>query len=70
MLQKLPKMAHKVTSVAYQPTPQGMILIVVSGDIVLEGQTNELKFSEVFQLHSDAPGAFYIQNNIFSLNYG
>ena len=70
MLQALPKMAHKVTSVQYQPTPTGQILIVVSGELVLEGQTNELKFSEVFQLASDQPGAFFIQNNIFSLNYG
>ena len=66
-LQSLPRMSHKVTSVQFQPTPQNAILILVSGDIKLEGQTNELKFSEVFQLLSEN-NSFYIQNDIFSLN--
>ena len=68
-LQRLPQMQHKMTSVQYQPTPQNSILILVSGDLKLVGEQNELKFSEVFQLFNDN-NSFYIQNNIFALNYG
>ena len=69
-LERLPRMAHKVTSIQCQPTPTNAILISVTGDLKLEGQTNELKFAEVFQLVADQNNNFYIQNNIFSLNYG
>ena len=63
-------MAHNVSSAQYQPTPQNGILMLINGDIKLDGQEHPLKFSQFFHLLSDGAGNFYIQNDIFSLNYG
>jgi len=71
LLQTLPAMQHIVKSSVYQPTPQNTILILVNGDCMLQGETNLIKFSEVFILAAaDQQGNFYVQNDIFSLNYG
>lgn len=71
-LQSFPQLQHAVKSAQYQPTAHGTVLILVSGDLKFVGEANAIKFSQVFQLAAaDALGAnFYIQNDIFSLNYG
>jgi hypothetical protein len=68
-LKALPRMVHNVSSMQAQPTASNTILILVNGDIKIEGQDNILKFSQTFQLAQDAASSsFYIQNDIFSLN--
>ena len=68
-LKALPRMVHNVSSMQAQPTPANSILILVNGDIKIEGQDNILKFSQLFQLAQDPQNnSFFIQNDIFSLN--
>ncbi|KAF8334293.1 nuclear transport factor 2 [Cantharellus anzutake] len=53
--------AHKVTSLDAQPS--------VTGQLVVDGGENPLQFSQVFQL-SPTGGSYFVQNDIFKLNYG
>ena len=63
-------MTHAVNNAQFQPTSQNGILMLVNGDIKLEGEAHPLKFSQFFHLLGDGSGNFYIANDIFSLNYG
>ena len=66
---KFQKVEHKVLSMDAQPTTNG-ILVFVTGNIMIDSP-NPLYFSEVFHLLPlDASGSnFYIQNQLFKLNY-
>ena len=44
------------------------MLINVTGDMAIDGG-NPLKFTQTFQLVATGPGAFYVHNDMFRLNY-
>jgi hypothetical protein len=53
-----------------QPCPGGgSMLIFVTGQLMITGQTNALLFSQVFHLVATGPGQYYISNEIFRLLY-
>eukprot|EP00590_Aulacoseira_subarctica_P008574 CAMPEP_0172423572 /NCGR_PEP_ID=MMETSP1064-20121228/17584_1 /TAXON_ID=202472 /ORGANISM="Aulacoseira subarctica , Strain CCAP 1002/5" /LENGTH=123 /DNA_ID=CAMNT_0013165013 /DNA_START=18 /DNA_END=389 /DNA_ORIENTATION=- len=62
---------HEVKSLDVQPssTPSA-IIIFVTGAIRIGGDSNPLHFCEMFQLVSTGPGAYYVHNAVFRLNYG
>uniref|UniRef100_A0A7S4MNW5 Nuclear transport factor 2 n=1 Tax=Odontella aurita TaxID=265563 RepID=A0A7S4MNW5_9STRA len=61
---------HVVKSMDVQPSSnQSAILIFVTGTIKIGGD-NPLHFCEMFQLVSTGPGAYYVHNDVFRLNYG
>ncbi|CAM8884065.1 unnamed protein product [Rhodiola kirilowii] len=45
------------------------MLVFVSGQIQLAGEQHGLKFSQMFHLMPTPQGSFYVQNDIFRLNY-
>ena len=45
------------------------MLIFVTGQLMITGQTNALLFSQVFHLVATGPGQYYISNEIFRLLY-
>ncbi|TVU34860.1 hypothetical protein EJB05_16714, partial [Eragrostis curvula] len=63
---------HSVTTVDCQPSLSfpGSILIFVSGNLQLAGEEHQLRFSQMFQLVPTEQGSFFVQNDIFRLNYG
>mmetsp|Transcript_14939 Transcript_14939/g.48972 ORF Transcript_14939/g.48972 Transcript_14939/m.48972 type:complete len:124 (-) Transcript_14939:73-444(-) len=62
---------HYVNACHAQPTPCSGVLVMVSGNIVLEGEEHPLKFSQSFHLMPLAGGAqWFVANDIFQLNYG
>ncbi|KAG8055140.1 hypothetical protein GUJ93_ZPchr0001g29566 [Zizania palustris] len=63
---------HVVCTVDCQPTPSfpGGILVFVSGNLQLAGEEHQLRFSQMFQLVPNVHGSFFVQNDIFRLNYG
>ncbi|KAJ0983262.1 hypothetical protein J5N97_011517 [Dioscorea zingiberensis] len=62
---------HFVSTVDCQPSPfAGGILVFVSGNLQLPGEEHLLKFSQMFQLVPTQQGSFFVQNDIFRLNYG
>ncbi|KQJ99134.1 nuclear transport factor 2 [Brachypodium distachyon] len=61
---------HKIDTVDCQPSgPQGGVLVFVSGAITTGPGEHPLKFSQMFHL-LPAGGSFYVQNDMFRLNYG
>ncbi|KAG2601268.1 hypothetical protein PVAP13_5KG578800 [Panicum virgatum] len=63
---------HSVSTVDCQPSPSfpGSILVFVSGHLQLAGEDHQLRFSQMFQLVPNEQGSFFVQNDIFRLNYG
>ncbi|KAK1260137.1 Nuclear transport factor 2 [Acorus gramineus] len=62
---------HFVSTVDGQPSSVlGGILVFVSGSLQLPGEEHLLKFSQMFQLIPTSQDSFYVQNDIFRLNYG
>ncbi|CAO2171709.1 unnamed protein product, partial [Urochloa humidicola] len=63
---------HSICTVDCQPSPSfpGSILVFVSGNLQLAGEEHQLRFSQMFQLVPNEQGSFFVQNDIFRLNYG
>ncbi|RCV12400.1 hypothetical protein SEVIR_2G277200v4 [Setaria viridis] len=62
---------HQVTTVDCQPSgPGGGMLVFVSGALQVAEGEHPLKFSQMFHLMPVGPGNFYVQNDMFRLNYG
>ncbi|XP_026377335.1 nuclear transport factor 2A-like [Papaver somniferum] len=60
---------HTITTVDCQPSgPAGGMIVFVSGSLQLAGEQHALKFSQMFHL-MPAQNTFYVQNDIFRLNY-
>lgn len=57
------------TSMDFQPSVAGGIMVFVTGSIVTEGESNALKFSQVFHL-MPVNSSFVVTNDMFRLNYG
>ena len=70
-LKSFGQVKHTVKGMDVQPSVNGAnaILIFVTG-VVQIGGGNPLHFCEMFQLVSTAPGAYYVHNDVFRLNYG
>jgi hypothetical protein len=61
---------HKITTSDSQPTPSGGILVMVTGDLAVDGNvTTPLKYAQTFHLMPNG-SSWYIHNDIFRLNYG
>lgn len=48
------------------PSLSGGVIVVVNGEVLLEGERHPLKYNDVFHLASDASG-WYISNQIFRI---
>ena len=46
------------------------LLIFVNGTLRIDGESNNVKFSQMFQLVSSGGSNFYVRNDMFRLNYG
>jgi len=60
---------HRVSSLDAQPSVSQGIIIFVTGQILTQGESNPLKFSQIFHL-APVGGSFVITNDLFRLNYG
>jgi len=69
-LRSIGQVKHEPKCMDVQPSHNpNAIIIFVTGTIKIGGD-NPLHFSEVFQLVSTGPGAYYVHNDVFRLNYG
>jgi len=61
---------HKITTCDPQPCPSGGILVMVTGDLAVDGNVSTpLKFAQMFHLMPDG-ASWYVHNDVFRLNYG
>lgn len=64
------RVEHKVITINAQPaSPNGDVLVLVTGQLLLDEERNPQNFSQVFHLMPDG-GSYYVLNDIFRLNYG
>ncbi|GLJ04814.1 hypothetical protein SUGI_0004090 [Cryptomeria japonica] len=62
---------HNISTIDCQHSgPANGILVFVSGNLQLPGEEHPLRFSQMFHLIPTPEGSFYVQNDIFRLNYG
>ncbi|KAJ1944912.1 Nuclear transport factor 2, partial [Kickxella alabastrina] len=63
------KVQHKITTVDAQQSLPGVnaILILVTGQLLVDEETNPQQFSQTFQLVENE--GFFIYNDVFRLNY-
>ena len=63
------KVAHRISTLDAQPaSPNGDILVMVTGELLIDEEQNPQRYSQVFHLIPDA-GSYYVFNDIFRLNY-
>nr|XP_043611299.1 nuclear transport factor 2B-like [Erigeron canadensis] len=67
----LEKCHHIISTIDTQPSSfPGGIVVFVSGSLLQSGEEHTLRFSQMFHLIPTPEGSFYLQNDIFRLNYG
>ena len=59
---------HRVSSLDAQPSMTGGILVFVTGQLLPEGETNPLKFSQTFHLMPVA-GSFVVTNGMLYIRF-
>ncbi|RCK64204.1 Nuclear transport factor 2 [Candida viswanathii] len=63
------KVAHRISTLDAQPaSPNGDILVMVTGELLIDDESNAQRYSQVFHLIPDS-GSYYVFNDIFRLNY-
>ncbi|XP_021853548.1 nuclear transport factor 2B [Spinacia oleracea] len=60
---------HSISTIDSQPSSNGGIIVFVSGSLQLAGEEHHLRFSQMFHLIPTAQGSYFVQNDIFRLNY-
>lgn len=64
------KVGHRITTLDAQPaSPAGDVLVMVTGELLIDDETNPQRYSQVFHLIPDG-SSYYVFNDIFRLNYG
>jgi hypothetical protein len=63
------KVAHRISTLDAQPgSPNGDILVMVTGELMIDEESNAQRYSQVFHLIPDG-NSYYVFNDIFRLNY-
>ncbi|OEJ81904.1 Nuclear transport factor 2 [Hanseniaspora osmophila] len=63
------KVAHRITTLDAQPaSPAGDVLVMITGDLLIDEEQNPQRFSQVFHLIPEN-NSYYVFNDIFRLNY-
>ncbi|ODV93393.1 hypothetical protein PACTADRAFT_36012 [Pachysolen tannophilus NRRL Y-2460] len=63
------KVKHRISTLDAQPaSPNGDVLVMVTGELLIDEEQNAQRYSQVFHLIPDA-GSYYVFNDIFRLNY-
>ncbi|CEP23726.1 Nuclear transport factor 2 Short=NTF-2 [Cyberlindnera jadinii] len=64
------KVGHRITTLDAQPaSPNGDVLVMVTGELLIDEEQNPQRYSQVFHLIPDG-ASYYVFNDIFRLNYG
>ncbi|KAI3402783.1 NTF2 [Candida oxycetoniae] len=63
------KVAHRISTLDAQPaSPNGDILVMVTGELAIDEEQNAQRYSQVFHLIPEG-SSYYVFNDIFRLNY-
>lgn len=63
------KLQHRISTLDAQPASEnGDVLVMVTGELLIDEEQNAQRYSQVFHLIPDS-GSYYVLNDIFRLNY-
>lgn len=63
------KVAHRISTLDAQPASEnGDVLVMVTGELLIDEEQNSQRYSQVFHLIPEN-GSYYVLNDIFRLNY-
>ncbi|GMG21384.1 unnamed protein product [Ambrosiozyma monospora] len=63
------KVVHRISTLDAQPASEnGDVLVMVTGELLIDEEQNPQRYSQVFHLIPEA-GSYYVLNDIFRLNY-
>lgn len=63
------KVAHRISTLDAQPaSPNGDILVMVTGELLIDEEQNAQRYSQVFHLIPEGSN-YFVYNDIFRLNY-
>ncbi|CAH6723333.1 nuclear transport factor 2 [[Candida] jaroonii] len=63
------KVAHRISTLDAQPaSPNGDILVMVTGELLIDDEKNPQRYSQVFHLIPEG-SSYFVFNDIFRLNY-
>ncbi|KAI1312675.1 Nuclear transport factor 2 [Mortierella claussenii] len=60
--------AHRVSTTDAQPADNNSLIISVTGQLLVDGESNPQFFTQTFLLKPEA-GSYYVQNDVFRLVY-
>ncbi|PKS07842.1 hypothetical protein jhhlp_006450 [Lomentospora prolificans] len=63
------KVKHQVSTLDAQPT-NGGILILVTGQLLVDEEQRPMNYCQAFQLLQDPAGQYFVYNDVFKLVYG
>ncbi|KAK2591664.1 Nuclear transport factor 2 [Conoideocrella luteorostrata] len=65
------KVKHQVSTLDAQPSNDtGGIIILVTGQLLVDEEQRPMNFSQSFQLSRDPAGQYFVYNDIFKLVFG
>ena len=63
------KVAHRISTLDAQPaSPNNDVLVMITGELLIDDEQNPQRFSQVFHLMPEG-NSYYVFNDIFRLNY-
>lgn len=63
------KVQHRISTLDAQPASEnGDVLVMVTGELLIDDESNPQRYSQVFHLIPEN-GSYYVLNDIFRLNY-
>jgi hypothetical protein len=64
------KMERAVDTFDVQICGQGQLLVFITGRLIVDNETQPQRFSQTFVIVVANQNTFYVQNEMFRLNYG
>ncbi|KAL8797944.1 MAG: hypothetical protein Q9182_007090 [Xanthomendoza sp. 2 TL-2023] len=65
------KVQHQISTLDAQPSsPEGGIIVMVTGALKVDDEERPMNYTQVFQLLPDGAGSYFVFNDIFKLIYG
>ncbi|KAH8666332.1 nuclear transport factor 2 [Xylariales sp. PMI_506] len=61
---------HQVSTLDAQPSVNGGVLVLVTGQLLVDEEQRPMNYAQAFQLMPDGNNSFFVFNDVFKLVYG
>ncbi|KAJ5888084.1 nuclear transport factor 2 [Penicillium taxi] len=60
---------HQLATLDAQPSPDGSIIVLVTGALKVDDQPQPMNYTQTFVLKPDGAGSYYVHHDIFRIIY-